>query len=769
MEELNSGMVSVAASLMVFAGVSIMVINILRYRAYEKYAGEMSRLGISRSALALPRLLLIVFLIGYVLVGLFGRPDLIVGGILLGGSIFVFLILRVMRLITTRIRENDERLEALYRELRSNLDQITGDSLAVFRVNLTKDKVEEKAGKDLFESDLTEDTWSGLISARRSALITAGDSGEEKTGFEREELLDMFSTGRRQISKVFFTRRQDGRNCFVRLNASLAEQPGSGYAAAFITERECSREMVNEAISTGVLGEQYDLVAYLADDMYTVVSCSCEDGLCGCVLPEGEQGHFQDFIERKFIPILHGTDEEKERLAAALSFEEVKRCVSRDGSYTVDCPCSRDGRLFYKRFSFYMAEPRFDFCLMLVSDITKPVREQLERNERLKDALASAEQASAAKSAFLSNMSHDIRTPMNAIIGFAHLAMREESISSVRDFLKKIDSSSRHLLALINDILEMSRIESGKMTIEPVPSDLVSLADEIRDMFSAQMSERQIRYDVSCDLVHRNVLCDRNRLSRVLLNLVSNALKFTPEGGSVSVLIKETGSGADAADYEIRVKDTGIGMSPEFAEKVFEAFERERNSTVSGIQGTGLGMAITKNIVELMDGRIGLVTAPGEGTEAIVSLSFPFASENISADAVRRTDDRPERFNGERILLAEDMEVNRELAVMLLNAMGLEVTCAVNGQEAVELVSQAPAGYYSAVLMDIQMPVMNGYEAARAIRQLPETSDCGVPIIAMTANAFSEDVRKALDAGMNGHVSKPVDPKHLMQTLREVI
>ena len=210
-------------------------------------------------------------------------------------------------------------------------------------------------------------------------------------------------------------------------------------------------------------------------------------------------------------------------------------------------------------------------------------------------------------------------------------------------------------------------------------------------------------------------------------------------------------------------------MSPEFAEKVFEAFERERNSTVSGIQGTGLGMAITKNIVELMDGRIGLVTAPGEGTEAIVSLSFPFASENISADAVRRTDDRPERFNGERILLAEDMEVNRELAVMLLNAMGLEVSCAVNGQEAVELVSQAPAGYYSAVLMDIQMPVMNGYEAARAIRQLPETSDCGVPIIAMTANAFSEDVRKALDAGMNGHVSKPVDPKHLMQTLREVI
>ncbi len=398
-----------------------------------------------------------------------------------------------------------------------------------------------------------------------------------------------------------------------------------------------------------------------------------------------------------------------------------------------------------------------------------------------------AEEANKAKSTFLSNMSHDIRTPMNAIVGYLNLAkdlhkncetcplQRAEPCphdvpSKMFDFLKKIDASSQHLLALINDVLEMSRIESGKMELELTPDNLVTTMDEVRDMFATQMQGKKISFIVdSTGVKNKFAVFDKNRLNRVLLNLLSNAYKFTPEGGKISVTLNQLGdSHDDTADYELRVKDSGIGMTPEFAAKVFEAFERERTSTVSKIQGTGLGMAITKSIIDLMGGDIKVITAPGEGTEFVVNVNFKLAEdmeEELAADTAAQVID----FEGKKLLLVDDIEVNREIAKMLLESEGFIVDTASDGSEAVEKVANAKPGDYDCVLMDIQMPIMNGYDAAKKIRKLENSELANVPIIAMTANAFSEDVKHALDAGMNAHIAKPIDVPKMMETLAKIL
>ncbi len=402
-----------------------------------------------------------------------------------------------------------------------------------------------------------------------------------------------------------------------------------------------------------------------------------------------------------------------------------------------------------------------------------------------------AENSSKAKTTFLFNMSHDIRTPMNAIIGYIELSKQlhkicetctrphcpDEVPSKLYNFLKKIEASSKHLLALINDVLEMSRIESGKMELEENSADICKIFSDVHDMFATQMNTKNISFSVDTSQVkNKFVICDENRFNRVLLNLISNAYKFTPSGGKISVTLQEIDSNCqstnlpiDQSTYEIKVKDTGIGMTKEFAEKVFEAFERERTSTVSGIQGTGLGMAITKSIVDLMNGNISVETAPGEGTEFTVNVTLKLAEEKISETEQENISASAMDFTQKKLLLVDDIEVNREIAKMLLEGNGFTVDTAANGQEAVEKVAASKVGDYDAVLMDIQMPIMDGYEATKKIRALKNKKLAAIPILAMTANAFSEDVQAAKDAGMNGHIAKPIDIPQMMQTLAEIL
>ena len=422
------------------------------------------------------------------------------------------------------------------------------------------------------------------------------------------------------------------------------------------------------------------------------------------------------------------------------------------------------------------------FTIFIMFNVYSVMR---RREQIAEEAKIRAEEGSRAKTHFLSNMSHDIRTPMNAIIGYTTLALRENATpEQMRDFLNKIGASSQHLLALINDVLEMSRIESGKIELTEVPVDLFKMLNDVRDMFAEQMESKHINFTVEfSNVTNRHVFCDKGHFNRVLLNLVSNAYKFTPDGGKIEMTLRQLGGRKNFAEYELHVKDSGIGMSPEFAKKIFEPFEREKTSTVSGVQGTGLGMAITKSIIDLMRGKISVVTEKGKGTEFIVNVKFEINHEppqdNINFEVVNPIDKTKEIFVDapiveeipapKKILLAEDIEVNREIAIMILEEFGFAVEVAVNGKEAVEKISASREGEFDVILMDVQMPIMDGYAATQAIRALENKKLASIPIIAMTANAFNEDIEKAKSVGMNAHIPKPLDVPTMMETLKKFI
>ena len=411
--------------------------------------------------------------------------------------------------------------------------------------------------------------------------------------------------------------------------------------------------------------------------------------------------------------------------------------------------------------------------LMLV--LIQRVTDRIQEHEHLKAELEAAEQASRAKTFFLSNMSHDIRTPLNAIIGYANLASREGvSYEEQTQYVRKITGASRQLLDLVNDVLEMSRIESGRMQLNPIPVNLETCFEEAGDLVKNQLEEKHIHFTISKNTSHKWVLCDQVLLNRVLMNLLCNAGKFTPEAGRVSLILKEFDANEENGDYEIRVEDTGIGMSQDFVKHIFSPFEREKTSTISKTQGTGLGMAITKNIIDLMGGTIEVETEKGHGTTFIIHLTFPLEEardENTGngSSGSSSGDYLDYHFEGTRILLVEDNPINTEIASMILNHSGFDVETAENGQEAVDKVSSSQAGYYDLVLMDIQMPVMDGYTATQKIRALEDPLLASIPILAMTANAFKDDMDAAAQAGMQGHIAKPLDTEKMMETISSVL
>ncbi len=409
-------------------------------------------------------------------------------------------------------------------------------------------------------------------------------------------------------------------------------------------------------------------------------------------------------------------------------------------------------------------------------DIThqKQTDEKLRAQRKLlEQALEQANRANQAKTVFLSNMSHDIRTPMNAIMGFTTLAATHMGDwEQVKDYLGKIMSSSRHLLSLINDVLDMSRIESGKVRIEEAPCYLPDVLDELESIVQADVHAKHLEFSSdAAGLVHESVFCDRLRLKQALLNILGNAIKFTPAHGTVKIRAAERSSAPEGYGiYEFTVQDTGIGMSPEFLQHIFEPFERERTSTISGIPGTGLGMTITKNIVDLMRGTIQVESQTGTGSTFTISIPLRVSSGSLGQIQTLPIDDGEELpFDGKRVLLVEDNELNQEIAMTILEEAGFEVAVASNGAEAVEQVKACAGKPYDLVLMDLQMPVLDGCGAAKAIRALDDPKLSSLPIIATTANAFEEDKQRALAAGMDGHLGKPIEIDKLMNMLRKVL
>ncbi len=601
-------------------------------------------------------------------------------------------------------------------------------------------------------------------------------------------------------------------------------------------------------------------------------------------------------------------EEDRETMRHAVSLDTLTKELSAKQVYSVNYRKQLDGQLIYFQMKAVSAgaEDGSRGIVLGFRSVDADIRKEMEQNTLLEAALSQANRASKAKSVFLSNMSHDIRTPMNAIVGFTNLAITHiDQKEQVSEYLKKIQTSGNHLLSLINDILDMSHIESGKIHLEEKLCSLPEILHGLRNILQADIHAKQLELQIdTVDVVDEDIYCDKLRLNQVLLNLLSNAVKYTGAGGHVSMRITEkSGAPAGYGRYEFSIKDSGIGMSPEFVAHIFEPFERERNSTISKIQGTGLGMAITKNIVDMMNGSISVTSEQGVGTEFTVSFTFRLHAEKKESlilpelkdckalvvdddfntcdsvsymlgqlglhaewtlsgkEAVLRshqaimrntsysvfivdwllpdmngvevarrirketgenvpiivltaydwsdieTEAReagvtafcnkplflselssclqsvlrpksPEDENAKkdinprstgRILLAEDVEMNQELAVVLLEGAGFSVDVADNGQIAFEMIAKSEPGYYQAVLMDVQMPVMDGYEATKRIRKLENHTLASIPIIAMTANAFTEDREEALKCGMNGHIAKPIDVQILFKTLDDVL
>ncbi|MDE6781448.1 MAG: response regulator [Ruminococcus sp.] len=664
--------------------------------------------------------------------------------------------------------------------------------------------------------------------------------------------------------------------------------------------------------------EQLAIVEALSHDYTNVFAVNEENGTAKIVKLEGyvTKGLKKDSIEEQpYAPILEQYirdrvhPEDRQYLTEKLSLDKVREQLETNNEYTGSYRIQADGENHHFQYTYMKvgekAHEQKGFILAGFRNIDEMIRREQEQKAVLAEALAQAQYANNAKTIFLNNMSHDIRTPMNAIIGFTSLAVTHiDNKAQVQDYLGKIMASSNHLLSLINDVLDMSRIESGKVKIEEKEVNLPDIMHNLKTIVQADVKAKQLEFYIdTLDVVNETIICDKLRLNQVLLNILSNAMKYTKPGGMVSVRVIQTSEEQENyASYEFRVKDTGIGMSPEFLKHLFEPFEREQTATVSGIQGTGLGLTITKNIVDMMGGTIMVESEEKKGSEFIIKLRFrvvdnpvkpqrieqladlralvvdndvntcvsvskmlsvigmhpdwttlgqeavirtkfaiyqnePYSvylidwlmpdmngielvrqirkvigditpiiiltaydwadieeeakeagvtafcskpiflselQEVLSAPYMTKenseeTDTSELCFDGRKILLVEDNELNQEIACAILENVGFVIDTADDGTVAVETIKNMPADTYDLILMDIQMPVMNGYQATRTIRALDDPVKANIPIVAMTANAFEEDRQEAVDAGMNGHIAKPIDIEKLMDTLKNIL
>lgn len=817
----------------------------------------------------------------------------------------------------TVLEEQKVQLGEALRKSEQYKNAVLADAIIVYEFNLTQNLISE----EMWEvADGNRTDILGIVGmsvpadydefmkrwTQRQVAAEYQELFEIKTN--RQYLLKHFEEGNTESSFEFRAVMGCGHEVYLRHTIIMAKEKETGDIIAY-----CNIKNITEHKLRELQMYQYEqLFVVTAADVYKgILQVELDTRMAkkimfqdGRIVTE-DIGCWDDYLKTQ-ISYVHPGD--ADMVAQALDISAL-RALPLNAKNTISYKSApKNQEEIYKSFftNIYITEMGGKRYAVTVSiDDTDTVEKELRQTKLIEDALARAEAANRAKTTFLSNMSHDIRTPMNAIIGFTTLATTHAGNRElVQDYLGKIMTASNHLLNLINDILDMSRIESGKMQLEEVECSLSEIMHGLRNILQADMKAKRLNFYIdTVDVFNEHVICDKLRLNQVLLNLLGNAVKFTEPGGSISLRISQKPADMKTyGKYEFRVKDTGIGMSEEFLEHIFEAFERERTSTVSGIQGTGLGMPITKNIVEMMGGTITVKSKKGEGSEFIVELPMKklttdeveikveelqgvhalvvdddfntcdsvsnmliqigmraewtmsgreailrtrqaierndeyrayvidwlvpdmngieitrqirkeagadapiiiltaydwadieeeakeagvtaFCSKPLFLSDLRRCllnilypkkQEKGERFSsdkikGQRLLLVDDIDLNREIACEILGAEGLVVEEAENGEIAIERLKEKGAGYYSLVLMDIQMPVMDGYTAAKAIRALEDKELAGIPIIAMTADAFEDDRKKALAAGMNAHVSKPIEVDKLFAVLEKIL
>ena len=518
----------------------------------------------------------------------------------------------------------------------------------------------------------------------------------------------------------------------------------------------------------------YEVVKFVSRSCTSIYRINMQDGRLMHVSTVNEKVHnalgnegdarerFLEFCEKLVKP------EWREEMLAFTNLDWVREQLKTQSIIKHEFECSACGWVI----GSFVAGKRGDdgYCTEVVwttVDVNEQKKKELSQLNALEDAKRAAVEANRAKSSFLLNMSHDIRTPMNAIIGFTGLLEKhQEEPERRQDYLNKLKESSALLLGLINNVLEMSRIEKGHLDLDIQACGVEQMYDMFCSVFLDMMIQKGITFCHSMDVEHEFLFCDPIKVRDVVLNLLSNAYKYTPSGGKVELYIREVPCEEEGfAIIETVVKDNGLGMSAEFIPHMFEEFSREHNTTDVKVEGTGLGMPIVKNLLDLMGGTIEVESELGKGTTFKVYIKHRIAKKsdviNVDMPDVSDVD-----FRGRRILLAEDNDLNAEITMEVLKDIDLVVERAEDGQRCVEMIDAAPAGYYDLILMDIQMPRMNGYEATRIIRQMKDKEKANITILAMTANAFEEDKREAIESGMNAHLSKPIEVEKLIKTLK---
>ena len=589
-----------------------------------------------------------------------------------------------------------------------------------------------------------------------------------KDFIDKEKLLSGLENDRAvSVAFRFFI---DGRLVYYRLKA--AKTPDSDNHIV-VTLENVDEEETAKAERKAISIRDMAVISGLSDDFGCVVYVDYE------TLSEA---HYRfDPVFEKFVPgwskidnfgkrlellvntVVHPSD--REVFCAATEPAKVLDMVEREHMYFVNFRLQMDGEDIYYQIKFVKDENSKNHVIAGFHSVDAETKREMASLEK-------AELANKAKSAFLFNMSHDIRTPLNAMIGFTDMAVKNiDDKAKALDCLSKSKLSSEHLLSLINDVLDMSRIESGKVELDLNPVNLDENGDDIVSMLTSLAEKKNVRFEfVRHDVKNRYVYVDFLRMNQVIINVVSNAVKYTPSGGSVLVDVSEIPSDREGYGvYQFIIQDTGIGMSPEYLHHLFDEFSRERTSTVSKQQGTGLGLAITKRIVDMMEGSIDVESKVGEGSKFTIRIPMRIQENPEAVEQVRfvHSERKIVSFEGFKVLVVEDNELNLEISKDVLESAGIVVDSAADGSVAVERLKEVGADYYDCILMDIQMPVMDGFEATRIIRKM--FPDKRIPIIALSANAFDEDRSKSVDAGMDGHLAKPIVIAQLEDALKKFL
>lgn len=517
-----------------------------------------------------------------------------------------------------------------------------------------------------------------------------------------------------------------------------------------------------------VLELQREIIEGLGKEYFSVLLLELDSGQIFSYREVGENGkRIADFCRKygnqwcELLPAYADeivTDESRENFLDQLSLDAL---CSKQDDFSMTYEFKTGDRIIYHqtRIAYVYKKDRSRVAVIGTRNIDDLIKKERMQEAKLKEAYIVAENANKAKTDFLNNMSHDIRTPMNVILGYNELMKQYLTDPILVDYQNKIEQSGKLLLSIINNVLDMARIESGKMVVEERAEAIGLVVEEIESVFESSAQEKNIVFTTSVDVDHTHVLCDGFKVREILMNLVGNAFKYTPDGGHIAIDVKELDCARSGyVRIQTQIKDTGIGMSEDYLPTLFDSFSREYNTTIGKVSGTGLGMAIVKNLVDMMDGEICVKSKLGEGTCFTLTFEHRIADEN-SIEWNQELDvlDEKSILEGKRVLLVEDDELNAEIAMAILEQSGLVLDRVEDGLACVNRLSEVDADLYDLILMDIQMPNMNGYEATRRIRQFENVKKASIPILAMTANAFEEDKKMAMEAGMNGHISKPID------------